>query len=79
MDKIRLLEPQIQSFIKEHEDDDLRHLMLQKEKYAHLPLRDIIEQLGARRKAEKKLPTRKVKCRVTGKQTCFVLSGNFRR
>ena len=57
MDKIILLEPEIQSFIKEHEDDDLRHLMLQKEKYAHLPLRDIIEQLDARRRAEKKLPT----------------------
>lgn len=56
MDKKRLLEPEIQSFIKEHEDDDLRHLMLQKKKYAHLPLRDIIEQLSGRRKAEKKLP-----------------------
>ena len=57
MDKKRLLEPEIRSFIREHEDDDLRHLMLQKEKYAHLPLRDIIEQLSARRKAKKKLPT----------------------
>ena len=57
MDKKRLLEAEIQSFIKEHEGDDLHHLMLQKEKYAHLPLRDIVEQISARRKAEKKLPT----------------------
>ena len=57
MDKERLLQPEIQAFIKEHEGEDLRHLMLQKEKYAHLPLRDIIEQLSARKKAEKKLPS----------------------
>lgn len=57
MDKKRLLEDKIQSFIKEHEGDDLHHLMLQKEKYAHLPLRDIVEQISARIKAEKKLPT----------------------
>jgi len=57
MDKKRLLQSEIQSFIKEHEEEDLRHLMLQKEKYAHLPLRDIIEQLSGRKKAKKKLPT----------------------
>jgi hypothetical protein len=57
MDKKRLLQPEIQSFIKEHEREDLHHLMLQKEKYAHLPLRDIIEQISGRKKAKKKLPT----------------------
>ena len=57
MDKKRLLQPEIQSFIKEHEEEDLPHLMLQKKKYAHLPLHDIIEQLSARKKAKKKLPT----------------------
>ena len=57
MDKERLLQPEIQAFIKEHEGEDLRHLMLQKEKYANLPLRDIIEHLSARKKVEKKLPT----------------------
>ena len=56
MDKKRLLENEIRSFIKDHEGDDLRQLMLQKDKYAHLPLRDIIEQISARRKAEKKMP-----------------------
>ena len=56
MDKKRLLEDEIRSFIKEHEGDDLRQLMLQKDKYAHLPLRDIIEEIIARRKAEKKIP-----------------------
>ena len=57
MDKKRLLQAEIQAFIKEHEGEDLRHLMLQKEKYAHLPIRDIIEQLSGRKKAAKKLPT----------------------
>jgi PG_1098 ferredoxin-like domain/THUMP domain-like len=56
MDRERLLQPEIQSFIREHEGDDLRRLMLQKDKYAHLPLRDIIEQIGARKKGIKKLP-----------------------
>ena len=57
MDKKRLLEDEIRSFIKDHEGDDLRQLMLQKDKYAHLPLRDIIEQISARKKAGKKLPS----------------------
>ena len=57
MDKNRLLQPEIQAFIKEHEGEDLRRLMLQKEKYKHLPLREIIAQIAARNKAEKKLPT----------------------
>ena len=57
MDKKRLLQPEIQSFMKAHEGDDLVHLMLQKDKYAELPLREIIEQLKSRKKAEKKLPT----------------------
>jgi len=57
MDKKRLLQPEVQAFIKEYEGEDLRHLMLQKDKYAHLPIRDIIEQLSGRKKALKKLPT----------------------
>ena len=57
MDKEKLLRPEIQSFIKEHEGDDLRQLMLQKEKYVHLPLPEIIEQIGGRKKATKKLPS----------------------
>jgi uncharacterized protein/THUMP domain-containing protein/putative methyltransferase len=56
MDKKRLLQPEIQSFIRAHAGDDLRQLMLQREKYAHMPLQDIVEQIVGRIKAEKKLP-----------------------
>jgi len=57
MDKGILLQPKIQAFIREHERDDLRYLMLQKEKYSSLPLAEIIDQISARKKAERKLPT----------------------
>jgi hypothetical protein len=57
MDKNILLQSKIQAFIREHEGDDLRHLMLQKEKYSSLPLAEIIDQISARKKAEGKLPT----------------------
>jgi uncharacterized protein/THUMP domain-containing protein/putative methyltransferase len=56
MDKERLLQPEIRSFIRAHDGDDLHQLMLQREKYAHLPLQDIITQVAGRKKAEKKLP-----------------------
>jgi 16S rRNA G966 N2-methylase RsmD len=57
MDKEKLLQAEIQSFIQEHEGDDLHQLMLQKEKYSHLPLPDIIEQISGRKRAKKKLPS----------------------
>ena len=57
MDKKTLLQPEIQAFIKAHEEDDLRLLMLQKKKYQNLPLVDIVDQISARKKAKTKLPT----------------------
>jgi len=57
MDKKRLLQEEIQWFIQEHEDDDLQQLILQKEKFHHLPLLAIIEQIAGKKKAKKKLPT----------------------
>jgi PG_1098 ferredoxin-like domain/THUMP domain-like len=57
MDRKELLRAEIQAFILKHAQSDLAALMLQKDKYPNLPLREIIEQINARRKAEKKLPT----------------------
>jgi len=56
MDKKSLLQDEVQAFIKDHEGSDLPSLMLHRDKYAHLPLRQIIEQITSRQKAEKKLP-----------------------
>ena len=57
MDKMLLLSDEVQTFIKEHESDDLPTLILQRKKYPDLPLNEIVDQIKSRLKAKKKLPT----------------------
>jgi predicted O-methyltransferase YrrM len=57
MDKTILLRKEIQEFIKEHESDDLSSLLLKHSKDHGLPIREIVEQIKARKKAVTKLPT----------------------
>ncbi len=56
MDK-RLLSPEAQAFIRQHEQDDVARLMLQKGNYPYLPLPEIVTQIKARQKAAGKLPS----------------------
>lgn len=51
-----LSKTEIQQFIEEHLYDDPYQLMLQAEKYASLPLQQVVEQIQAKRKAKTKLP-----------------------
>lgn len=51
-----LLQPDIQRFIKEHENDDVRALALKKPPHADWPYPLIIDQIKARQKAKTKLP-----------------------
>lgn len=57
MDKEQLLSTEIKEFIKKHESDNLSRLMLQRDKYPGLPLRDIADQIMSRKKAKLKLPS----------------------
>lgn len=52
-----MLSAEVQEFIKNHESDDLSALLLHRKKYSALPLNDIVDQIKARKKAKKKLPT----------------------
>lgn len=52
-----LLTPEIQHFINEHLHDDLTKLLLKYKEIDGIPFSEIIEQIEAKRRCEKKLPT----------------------
>lgn len=51
-----LSKPEIQQFIRDHEQHDPFQLVLQAKKYPDLPIKAIAEQIRARQKAKTKLP-----------------------
>ena len=50
-----LLKPQIQEFIRTHENDDPADLMLQAKKFNDFPMKEVVEQIQSRKKAKTKL------------------------
>lgn len=52
-----LLQPEVQTFIHEHQNDDVTKLALQKNPFPYLPWPEILNQIAARQKAKDKLPT----------------------
>jgi hypothetical protein len=52
-----LLNPDVQAFIIQHENDDVTHLILKHKTIHGLPTSLIAEQILGRRKAKEKLPT----------------------
>ncbi|WP_339607339.1 RsmD family RNA methyltransferase [uncultured Roseivirga sp.] len=52
-----LLTPEVQKFIRDHENDDPATLMLRAKQYADIPLKEAVEQIQSRKKAKTKLPT----------------------
>lgn len=56
MNREFLLSTEGRKFMHAHETDDLRALLLHREKYRDIPLTDLVEQIQARRKAKAKLP-----------------------
>lgn len=52
-----LLTPEVQKFIRNHENDDPATLMLRAKQYADIPLKEVVEQIQSRKKAKAKLPT----------------------
>jgi hypothetical protein len=52
-----LLKPEVWSFVLEHQHDEVNQLALRAKQYPQLPMTDIIRQIGARQKAQGKLPT----------------------
>lgn len=52
-----LLQPEIQAYIREHVNDDVKKLALQKNPFPNVPWADILNQIAARQKAKEKLPT----------------------
>ncbi|WP_420384847.1 class I SAM-dependent methyltransferase [Roseivirga sp.] len=53
---IELLQPEIQQFIDDHLDDQPADLMLRASQYPGWPMKDIVNQIVARKKAQLKLP-----------------------
>lgn len=53
----RLLEAEIQSFIRTHEKEDVRALALKKPPQPDWPYKDMLDQIISRQKAAKKMPT----------------------
>lgn len=53
----KLLQPEIQQYIREHTDDNVTKLALQKNPFQDVPFTDVITQIAARQKAKEKLPT----------------------
>lgn len=51
-----LLKPEVRQFILDHAADDPVQLMLQAHKFPHLPLKEIVQQIQANKKAVEKLP-----------------------
>ena len=56
LDVATLLQPHIQQFIHDHEDDDPYQLSLQAHRYPDLPVPAIVQQIQTRQKARRKLP-----------------------
>ncbi len=52
-----LLTPEVQKFIRDHENDDPATLMLRAKQHADIPLKEAVEQIQSRKKAKTKLPT----------------------
>lgn len=52
----KLLNKEVQKFIQDHLHDDPVSLMLQANKYTHLPLKEIADQIKARQRLKNKLP-----------------------
>lgn len=52
-----LLQPEIQEFIRNHTQHDVKKLALQKNPFAHAQWADVLGQVAARQKAKDKLPT----------------------
>lgn len=51
------LNPELISFVREHEKDDIRTLALQAKKYSHIDMESAIRQIQGRKIAKDKLPT----------------------
>lgn len=51
-----LVKPEVQAFIKEHKDDDLTRLLLNKHKFPDIPMDLVVDQIRAREKAIHKIP-----------------------
>lgn len=51
-----LLQPEIQAYIREHTDDNITKIALQKNPFTAVPWVDIVNQVAARQKAREKLP-----------------------
>lgn len=51
-----LTRPEIKAFIRKHENDDVRDLMLNRSRYPELPMAEIAAQIRSRQKAKDKLP-----------------------
>jgi 16S rRNA G966 N2-methylase RsmD len=56
LDIFQLTQPDIQSFIREHERDDPGELMLRGSHFPGIPMREVVMQIQARQKARLKLP-----------------------
>lgn len=56
MDISQLINPRVQRFIKEHEQEDAAELMLRAGRYPEIPMREVSVQIQARKKARHKLP-----------------------
>lgn len=52
----QLVKPEVQAFIKEHQNSDLNRMLLNKNKYPGIPIDLVVDQIKAREKAKEKLP-----------------------
>jgi 16S rRNA G966 N2-methylase RsmD len=52
----KLLDSEVQKFIKDHRNDDPFQLLLQAKKYTNLPINEIVQQITSYQKAKYKLP-----------------------
>jgi 16S rRNA G966 N2-methylase RsmD len=52
-----LLDPQVQNFIHEHENDDTTELLLKRKEMLGIPMLEIVQQINGRKKARHKLPS----------------------
>ena len=56
VDISQLINPRVQRFIKEHEQEDVAELMLRAGRYPEIPMREVSVQILAQKKARHKLP-----------------------
>jgi 16S rRNA G966 N2-methylase RsmD len=52
-----LLDPQVQNFIHEHENDDTTELLLKRKEMFGVPMLEVVQQINGRKKAKHKLPS----------------------